>query len=155
MAAQYTRLVALWQTTDCPFGPRDDTACSGCPDPSAADASGGRPRQPDGTPSLPAHARNATQTSGGKRGEWLPARMKVRAADANRPVPIAARQPASASSTWPQPPWPAPGSPPHARPRSTGPKLLAGVATKGEAGFAVAVPGSDTFQLFGFLGLAT
>ena len=34
-------------------------------------------------------------------------------------------------------------------------ELLAGITTKTEAGFAVAVPGSDTFQLSCFLGLAT
>ena len=35
------------------------------------------------------------------------------------------------------------------------PKLLAGVLTKTEAGFVVAVPGSDTLQSSCFLGLAT
>ena len=35
------------------------------------------------------------------------------------------------------------------------PKLLAGVSTKTEAGFGVAVPGSDTLQSSCFLGLAT
>ena len=35
------------------------------------------------------------------------------------------------------------------------PKLLVGVATQTEAGFAVAVPGSSTFLPSCFLGLAT